>query len=128
MPFIRELSFGLQKLAVRNKNIFTLEDRFCRFDKWEPIDREWDKERKIFVYSEYEEIDGKDQIVKNPVPVLTLKQAKDHYLANRSRSLAENDPNWYNSEDFREFSKICPTLRSCISELNEYFLMRTVPL
>jgi len=93
VPFIRELSFGLQKFAERNKNIFTLEDRFCRFDKWEPIDKEWDQERKIFVYSEYEKIDGKDQIVKNPVPVLTLKQAENHYLANRSRNQAENDPN-----------------------------------
>ena len=93
VPFIRELSTGLQRFAERNKNIFTLEDRFCRFDKWEPIDKEWDKERGIFVYSEYEEVDGKDQIVKNPVPIMTLKKAKDHYLANRSRSLAENDPN-----------------------------------
>mgnify|MGYP003674991729 CR=1 FL=1 len=93
VPFIRELSFGLQKFAERNKNIFTLEDRFCRFDKWEPIDKEWDKERKIFVYSEEEEIDGKKQIVKNPVPVMTLKLAKDHYLANRSKRQQVNDPN-----------------------------------
>ena len=27
-----------------------------------------------------------------------------------------------------DFSKICPTLKSCISELNEYFLMGPVPL
>ena len=93
VPFVRELSNGLQRFAERNKNIFTLEDRFCRFNKWEPIDKEWDKEKGIFVYSEYEEIDGRKQIVKNPVPVMNLKQAKDHYLANRSRSLAENDPN-----------------------------------
>ena len=93
VPFVKELSNGLQRFAERNKNIFTLEDRFCRFDKWEPIDKEWDKEKGIFVYSEYEEIDGRKQIVKNPVPVMNLKQAKDHYLANRSRSLAENDPN-----------------------------------
>jgi len=93
VPFVKELSNGLQRFAERNKNIFTLEDRFCRFDKWEPIDKEWDKEKGIFVYSEYEEINGKKQIVKNAVPVMNLKQAKDHYLANRSRSLAENDPN-----------------------------------
>ena len=93
VPFVRELSNGLQRFAERNKNIFTLEDRFCRFNKWEPIDKEWDKEKGIFVYSEYEEIDGRKQIVINPVPIMDLKQAKDHYLANRSRSLAENDPN-----------------------------------
>jgi len=93
VPFVRELSNGLQKFAEENKNIFTLEDRFCRFCKWEPIDKEWDKEKRIFVYSEYEERDGRKQIIKNPVPVMDLKQAKDHYLANRSRSLAKNDPN-----------------------------------
>jgi len=92
VPFVRELSNGLQRFAEKNKNIFTLEDRFCRFTKWEPIDKEWDKEKGIFVYSEYEEINGKKQIVKNPVPIMDLKQAKDHYLANRSRSLAKNDP------------------------------------
>ena len=93
VPFVRELSNGLQRFAERNKNIFTLEDRFCRFNKWEPVDKEWDKEKGIFVYSQYEEKDGKKQIVKIPVPIMTLKQAEDHYLANRSRSLAENDPN-----------------------------------
>ena len=93
VPFVRELSNGLQRFAEKNKNVFTLEDRFCRFDKWEPIDKEWDKEKGVFVYSEYEEVNGRKQIVKNPVPVMSLKQAKDHYLANRSRSLAENDPN-----------------------------------
>jgi len=93
VPFVRELSNGLQRFAERNKNIFTLEDRFCRFNKWEPIDKEWDKEKGVFVYSEYEEIDGRKQIVKSPVPIMDLKQAKDHYLADRSRSLAENDPN-----------------------------------
>jgi len=92
VPFVRELSNGLQRFAERNKNIFTLEDRFCRFNKWEPIDKEWDKKKGIFVYSQYEERDGRKQIVKNPVPVMTLKQAEDHYLANRSRSLAKNDP------------------------------------
>ena len=33
VPFVRELSNGLQRFAERNKNIFTLEDRFCRFNK-----------------------------------------------------------------------------------------------
>ena len=32
------------------------------------------------------------------------------------------------SADFPGFSKMCPTLKSCISELNEYFLMGPVPL
>ena len=28
----------------------------------------------------------------NPVPIMKRKEAQDHYLANRSRSLEENDP------------------------------------
>ena len=32
------------------------------------------------------------------------------------------------SADFPGFSEMCPTLKSCISELNEYFLMGPVPL
>jgi len=100
VPFVRELSNGLQRFAERNKNVFTLEDRFCRFNKWEPVDKEWDAEKGVFVYSEYEEINGRKQIVKNPVPIMDLKKAKDHYLANRSRRLAENDPN---CEYFEEY-------------------------
>ena len=32
------------------------------------------------------------------------------------------------SADFPGFSEMCPTLKSCISELNEYFFMGPVPL
>ena len=100
VPFVKELSNGLQRFAERNKNVFTLEDRFCRFNKWEPVDKEWDAGKGMFVYSEYEEVNGRKQIVKNPVPIMDLKKAKDHYLANRSRRLAENDPN---CEYFEEY-------------------------
>ena len=48
VPFVRKLSQGLQQFAENNKNIFTLEDRFCRFDKWEPMDKEWNGEKGIF--------------------------------------------------------------------------------
>jgi DNA polymerase I-like protein with 3'-5' exonuclease and polymerase domains len=64
------------------------------------VDKEWDNEKGVFVYSEYEEVNGKKQIVKNPVPIMNLKEAENHYLANRSRSLAQNDPN---CEYFEEY-------------------------
>jgi len=106
VPFVRELSNGLMKYAEKNKSIFTLEDRFCRFNKWEPRDKEWDEDRKIFVYTEYieKEEDGeiKKEMQRNPVPILDRKEAKDHYLASRSRRLIENDPN---CELFEEFYK-----------------------
>ena len=37
VPFVKQLSFDLQKYAGRNKFLYTLEDRFCHFEKWEPI-------------------------------------------------------------------------------------------
>ncbi len=98
VPFVKELSNGLMKYAEKNKSIFTLEDRFCRFNKWEPRDKEWDEDRKIFVYTEYIE----KEMQRNPVPILDRKEAKDHYLASRSRRLIENDPN---CELFEEFYK-----------------------
>jgi DNA polymerase I-like protein with 3'-5' exonuclease and polymerase domains len=107
VPFVRELSNGLMKFAEKNKSVFTLEDRFCRFNKWEPRDKEWDEDRKIFIYTEYvekEQEDGtiKKEIQRNPVPILDRKEAEDHYLASRSRSLAKNDPH---CEMFEEFYK-----------------------
>ena len=104
VPFVRELSNGLMRFAEKNKSIFTLEDRFCRFDKWEPKNKEWDREKGIFTYTEYveKEVDGKitKEIEHNPVPIMTRKQALDHYLANRSRSLAKQDPHCKEFEEF----------------------------
>jgi DNA polymerase I-like protein with 3'-5' exonuclease and polymerase domains len=104
VPFVRELSNGLMKFAEKNKSVFTLEDRFCRFNKWEPRDTEWDEDRKIFIYTEYvdKEEDGevKKEIQRNPVPILEKKEAQDHYLASRSRSLADNDPHCKMFEEF----------------------------
>jgi len=104
VPFVRELSNGLMNFAEINKSVFTLEDRFCRFDKWEPRDKEWDEDRKIFIYTEYveKEEDGKikKEVQRNPVPVLKLKEARDHYLASRSRRLTENDPHCKMFEEF----------------------------
>ena len=105
VPFVRELSNGLMNFAEKNKSVFTLEDRFCRFDKWEPRDKEWDEDRKIFIYTEYvekEQENGeiKKEIQRSPVPILDKKEAEDHYLASRSRSLAKNDPHCKMFEEF----------------------------
>ena len=104
IPFVRELSNGLMNFAEKNKSVFTLEDRFCRFDRWEPKAKEWNKEKGIFVYTEYveKEIDGKmeKEIQHNPVPILKKDQAQNHYHANRSRNLEESDPY---CEEFEEY-------------------------
>jgi DNA polymerase I-like protein with 3'-5' exonuclease and polymerase domains len=92
VPFVKKLSNGLQSFAEKNKNIFTLEDRFCRFDRWEPINKEWNDEKGVFEISEYKEVNGKKQIVKSPVPVLRREEAENRYLADKVRNSQENDP------------------------------------
>ena len=100
VPFVRKLSQGLQQFAENNKNIFTLEDRFCRFDKWEPMDKEWNGEKGIFEITEYKNIDGKDQIVKVPVPILNRADAERKYHEDRAKAGQESDPNCVNFKSY----------------------------
>jgi DNA polymerase I-like protein with 3'-5' exonuclease and polymerase domains len=100
VPFVRKLSNGLQDFAEKNKNIFTLEDRFCRFDRWEPVNKEWNAEKGVFEISEYKEVEGKKQIVKSSVPILKREEAENRYLANKVRNQEANDPNCNNFEDY----------------------------
>ena len=92
VPFVRKLSQGLQDFADKNKNIYTLEDRFCRFDKWEPINKEWNPEKGMFEISDYQEINGKKQIVKIPVPILKKEEAENRYHAEKAKNRHESDP------------------------------------
>ena len=70
VPFVRRLSYDLQEFAGRNKFLYTLEDRFCRFDKWEPMDKKWNAKEKRFV------IKG-----DKPVPLLSREDAEVLYKA-----------------------------------------------
>ena len=42
VPFVRQLSQDLSRFANEEGLLFTLGDRFCRFEKWESMDKEWD--------------------------------------------------------------------------------------
>ena len=64
-PFVRRLSQDLIAFAEKHKLLFTLEDRFCRFNKWETQDRKWNN--KINRYE--------------PVPLLTKEEAKKEFKA-----------------------------------------------
>jgi DNA polymerase I-like protein with 3'-5' exonuclease and polymerase domains len=50
VPFVRQLSQDLSRFANEEGLLFTLGDRFCRFEKWESMDKEWDP--KINRYTE----------------------------------------------------------------------------
>ena len=99
VPFVRGLAQGLQKYAEEEKHIYTLEDRFCRFDKWEPVNKEWDKAKGIFTCKQIIEKEGKNVIETIPVPVMEKGEAMEHYLANRSRNSEESDPHCLNFEN-----------------------------
>tara|TARA_B100000749_G_scaffold223619_1_gene178865 strand:- start:396 stop:1271 length:876 start_codon:yes stop_codon:yes gene_type:complete len=64
-PFVRQLSQDLIQFAEEYKLLFTLEDRFCRFNKWETQDRKWNN--KINRYE--------------PVPILTKENAQKEFKA-----------------------------------------------
>jgi len=65
VPFVKQLSQELIAFAKENKLLFTLHDRFCRFDKWETTNKEWNPETNRF----------------NEVPLYTKQQAMEAFKA-----------------------------------------------
>ena len=80
VPFARQLSQELIAFAKENRLLFTLYDRFCRFDKWETTNKEWNPETNRF----------------NEVPLYTKEQAKEAFKAEMLEKFKENkiDPNY----------------------------------
>ena len=89
VPFIKELSNGLIEFAQEHELIYTLGDRFCRFDRWEPYEKQWNadigrfeievkvEERKY--NDEKEEWQTITSYRYDPVPILTKDQARLKY-------------------------------------------------
>jgi len=48
VPFVKQLSKDLSDFASEEGLLFTVADRFCRFDKWETRDKEWNPETNRF--------------------------------------------------------------------------------
>jgi len=80
VPFVKQLSSGLQEFSKVNKFIYTLEDRFCHFDKWEPMDKRWNaKEKRFVIKVDEKDKDGKTKTVERPVPLLLKEDAEKNY-------------------------------------------------
>jgi DNA polymerase I-like protein with 3'-5' exonuclease and polymerase domains len=89
VPFIKELSTGLIEFAEKHELIYTLGDRFCRFDRWEPYDKQWNADSGKFEVEvkveekKYNEEKEEWQTITSyryqPVPVLTKENAKLKY-------------------------------------------------
>ena len=80
VPFVRQLSQELIAFAKENKLLFTLHDMFCRFDRWETTNKEWNPETNRF----------------NEVPLYTEPQAREAFKAEMLDKYKENkiDPNY----------------------------------
>ena len=74
VPFVKQLSQELIAFAKENKLLFTLYDRFCRFDKWETTNKEWNSETNRF----------------NEVPLYTKEQAMEAFKAEMLDKYKEN--------------------------------------
>ena len=74
VPFVRQLSQDLIQFAKDNRLLFTLHDRFCRFNKWETTDREWNPETNRF----------------NEVPLYTEQEARQAFKAEILEKYKEN--------------------------------------
>ena len=48
IPFIKELSDNLKNFSERERLIYTLEDRFCRFNFYESTNKRWDNNARKF--------------------------------------------------------------------------------
>ena len=66
VPFVKKLSDGLMSFATKNKLVFTLEDRFCRFDKYESVNKRWNNEIRKFQEwdPKFKEIKQDDDTIK----------------------------------------------------------------
>ena len=65
VPFVKKLSEDLIAFAEEHKLLYTLGDRFCRFNKWETRNRKWNNQIMRF----------------DPVPILTREEALIHFKA-----------------------------------------------
>ena len=113
VPFVKQLSSSLQKYAERNKFLYTLENRFCRFDKWEPVHKKWNPTEKRFVIKVEEDKKDKDGKVEKDkdgkakkieveksVPLLSKEDAKLHYKSTRADKGYPPDKECENFENF----------------------------
>ena len=88
VPFVKRLSQDLIEFAEEHKLLFTLEDRFCRFNKWETRNREWNN-----TINRYE-----------PVPILTKEDAETAFKAELLEKFKDNVADNY-MQDFDRYYK-----------------------
>jgi len=76
VPFVKKLSEELIEFAKLQGLLFTLGDRFCRFDKWETTNKKWNNKIRKF----------------DTVPLLTYEEAVTAYKAELVDEERKADP------------------------------------
>ena len=84
VPFVKQLSIDLINFAEENKLLYTLEDRFCRFNKWETRDRKWNNSINRY----------------DPVDILDKEVAQKYYTDDRLNKGYVADPTYEHFTDF----------------------------
>ena len=84
VPFVKQLSIDLINFAEENKLLYTLEDRFCRFNKWETRDRKWNNSINRY----------------DPVDILEKEVAQKYYTDDRLNKGYVADPTYEHFTDF----------------------------
>ena len=114
VPFIKQLSNGLIEFAQEHELIYTLGDRFCRFNRWEPYEKQWNAELGRFEIEvqikekKYNEEKEEWQTITSyrydPVPILTKEEAKLRYK--------EKYPEDVNYNNFNKHYRLAFTYRA----------------
>ena len=100
VPFVKEISEKFMEFSTNERLIYTLEDRFCRFDRYETTAKKWNRDKKI-----WQEWD-RDKLEHVPVKLLTETEAKAKaakiYNETESTKWEQLTPD-KQAEEFKEF-------------------------
>ena len=97
VPFVKEISEKFMEFSEDEKLIYTLEDRFCRFDRYESTDKKW-------IENKWQEWDtSKREYV--PVKLLTEAEARAETAKKYNKSQEKKFENLNKEEQDVEFSQ-----------------------
>ena len=97
VPFVKEISEKFMEFSEDEKLIYTLEDRFCRFDRYESTDKKW-------IENKWQEWDtNKREYV--PVKLLTEAEARAETAKKYNKSQEKKFENLNKEEQDVEFSQ-----------------------
>jgi DNA polymerase I-like protein with 3'-5' exonuclease and polymerase domains len=89
VPFVKDLMEEISRWASTEGEIRTLLKRGCRFDKWEPTNKQWNRKTMRFevpkkIYNKEKSDKAKESVydvVYEPVPILSEEEAKFRHKA-----------------------------------------------